>query len=118
MELTAEQQEKIKGFAERYFCKDENIKVLSFNNLNDDVLIQLNRKKALFSFSPYDINKFAKDIYILGFQINLIVGELKEDSSLDKEVAKKLGITTTTLYMYINGDGSAKEVALKILNNK
>lgn len=71
MELTAEQQEKIKGFAERYFCKDENIKVLSFNNLNDDVLIQLNRKKALFSFSPYDINKFAKDIYILGFQIYL-----------------------------------------------
>ena len=41
-----------------------------------------------------------------------------DKNAVAKEVAKKLGITTTTLYMYINGDGSAKEVALKILNNK
>lgn len=25
------------------------------------------------------------------------------------EVAKRLGITTTTLYMYVNGDGTPKE---------
>lgn len=34
-----------------------------------------------------------------------------------QDVAKRLGITTTTLYMYINGDGSPKELATKLLNN-
>ncbi len=71
---------------------------------------EVKEEKTAFLFQTLD--KFINE------KINLIVGELKEDSSLDKEVAKKLGITTTTLYMYINGDGSAKEVALKILNNK
>lgn len=32
-----------------------------------------------------------------------------------KEVAKRLGITTTTLYMYVNGDGSLKAVGQAIL---
>ena len=71
---------------------------------------EVKEEKTAFLFQTLD--KFINE------KINLIVGELKEDSSLAKEVAKKLGITTTTLYMYINGDGSAKEVALKILNNK
>ena len=31
-------------------------------------------------------------------------------------VAQELGITTTTLYDYVNGDGSPKEAAQKILN--
>lgn len=33
-----------------------------------------------------------------------------------QDVAKKLGITTTTLYDYINGDGSLKEKGYKIIN--
>jgi DNA invertase Pin-like site-specific DNA recombinase len=31
------------------------------------------------------------------------------------EVAKRLGITTTTLYMYVNGDGSLKEAGQTII---
>lgn len=31
------------------------------------------------------------------------------------EVAKRLGITTTTLYMYVNGDGSLKEAGQSIV---
>jgi biotin operon repressor len=31
------------------------------------------------------------------------------------DIAKKLGITTTTLYDYINGDGSLKEKGYKIM---
>ena len=50
--------------------------------------------------------------------IKMAMLAMSDKNAVAKEVAKKLGITTTTLYMYINGDGSAKEVALKILNNK
>jgi DNA invertase Pin-like site-specific DNA recombinase len=32
------------------------------------------------------------------------------------DIAKKLGITTTTLYDYINGDGSLKEKGYKVVN--
>lgn len=32
-----------------------------------------------------------------------------------KEVAKRFGMTTTTLYMYVDGNGSAKEIATKLL---
>jgi predicted transcriptional regulator len=32
------------------------------------------------------------------------------------DVAKRLGITTTTLYMYVNGDGSVKAAGQAILN--
>ncbi len=31
-------------------------------------------------------------------------------------VAKELGITTTTLYDYVNGDGSPKKLAQVVLN--
>ena len=50
--------------------------------------------------------------------IKMAMLAMSDKNAVAKEVAKKLGSTTTTLYMYINGDGSAKEVALKILNNK
>ena len=50
--------------------------------------------------------------------IKMAMLAMSDKNAVAKEVAKKLVITTTTLYMYINGDGSAKEVALKILNNK
>ena len=50
--------------------------------------------------------------------IKMAMLAMSDKNAVAKEVAKKLGITTTTLYMYINGDGSAKEVALKILNIK
>lgn len=34
-----------------------------------------------------------------------------------KEVAQKLGMTTATLYTYINGDGSVKEAGQRLLDN-
>jgi hypothetical protein len=33
-------------------------------------------------------------------------------------VAKSLGITTTTLYDYVNGDGSVKEKGQKLFDNR
>jgi predicted transcriptional regulator YheO len=32
-------------------------------------------------------------------------------------VAKRLGITTTTLYTYVNGDGSVKEPGQRLLDS-
>ncbi|MFT7088076.1 MAG: DNA invertase Pin-like site-specific DNA recombinase [Rickettsiales bacterium] len=41
---------------------------------------------------------------------------MKDRNSKAQDVAKKLGITTTTLYDYINGDGSLKEKGYKLMN--
>ena len=35
-----------------------------------------------------------------------------------KEIARRLGITTTTLYMYVNGDGTLKEAGNHVLGSK
>ena len=32
------------------------------------------------------------------------------------EVAQRLGITTTTLYAYVNGDGTPKQAAQAVMN--
>ena len=37
-------------------------------------------------------------------------------NTLVHDLAKRLGITTTTLYMYVNGDGSAKAPGQKLLD--
>ena len=41
---------------------------------------------------------------------------LADPGSEAKEVAQRLGITTTTLYTYVNGDGSPKASGQHILN--
>ena len=41
---------------------------------------------------------------------------LANTNSNATDVAKKLGITTTTLYLYVNGDGSVKAAGQAILN--
>ena len=33
-----------------------------------------------------------------------------------QDLAKRLGITTSTLYMYVNGDGSVKDPGQKLLD--
>ena len=33
------------------------------------------------------------------------------------EVAKRLGITTTTLYLYLNGDGTLKQAGQSIMES-
>ena len=49
--------------------------------------------------------------------LQMAMAALKDPKAVATDVAQKLGITTTTLYAYINGDGSPKETANFILNN-
>jgi DNA invertase Pin-like site-specific DNA recombinase len=49
--------------------------------------------------------------------LQMAMAALKDPKAVATDVAQKLGITTTTLYAYINGDGSPKETASFILNN-
>ena len=48
--------------------------------------------------------------------LKMAMSALKDPSTLVPEIIKKLGITKSTLYSYLNGDGSPKERAAKILN--
>ncbi|HEV8052213.1 MAG TPA: hypothetical protein VGP47_06950 [Parachlamydiaceae bacterium] len=41
---------------------------------------------------------------------------MSDQKAIAYEVAKKLNITTTTLYAYVNGDGSLKEAGKKLIN--
>ena len=43
---------------------------------------------------------------------------MAESGSQAKDVASRLGITTSTLYAYVNGDGSLKEIGQRLLDNK
>ena len=43
---------------------------------------------------------------------------MSDNNAIARDVAKRLGITTTTLYEYINGDGTPKESAYKILQQE
>lgn len=40
---------------------------------------------------------------------------MQDPSSVAKDVAKRLNLSTATLYEYVNGDGSLKEVGSKLL---
>lgn len=48
--------------------------------------------------------------------IKMAVAAMRDRNSIAHEVAKRLNITTTTLYTYVNGDGSLKEAGTKLLN--
>jgi hypothetical protein len=47
--------------------------------------------------------------------LKLAMKALEDKSITVQEVAKKLNMTTTTLYMYLNGDGSLKEPGYKVM---
>lgn len=49
--------------------------------------------------------------------IKMAVAAMSDRNSVAHEVAKRLNITTTTLYTYVNGDGSLKEAGTKLLGN-
>jgi DNA invertase Pin-like site-specific DNA recombinase len=49
--------------------------------------------------------------------LTMAMAAMTDPKSVASEVAKRLGITTTTLYMYINGDGSLKEAGTKVLGS-
>ena len=46
----------------------------------------------------------------------MAMSALADTNSNATDVAKKLGITTTTLYLYVNGDGSVKAAGQALLN--
>jgi len=48
--------------------------------------------------------------------LKMAMAAMSDTKSVAQEVAQRLGVTTTTLYMYINGDGSLKEAGTKIIN--
>ncbi|MBS0287099.1 MAG: recombinase family protein [Proteobacteria bacterium] len=48
--------------------------------------------------------------------LNMAMAAMADHKSIATDVAKRLGITTTTLYMYVNGDGTPKEAGSKLLN--
>jgi DNA invertase Pin-like site-specific DNA recombinase len=50
--------------------------------------------------------------------IKMALAAMSDRNSVAVDVAKRLRITTTTLYMYVNGNGSPKEIAAKILETK
>ncbi len=47
--------------------------------------------------------------------LKMAMTAMSDRHSVAHEVAKRLGITTTTLYTYVNGDGSPKEPGAKLL---
>jgi len=49
-------------------------------------------------------------------KIRMAMAAMSDRNAKAYLVAKELGITTTTLYDYVNGDGSPKEAGQKILN--
>ena len=48
--------------------------------------------------------------------IKMAMTAMSDRNSKAHEVAKRLNITTTTLYTYINGDGSLKETGTKLIS--
>jgi DNA invertase Pin-like site-specific DNA recombinase len=49
--------------------------------------------------------------------LKMAMAAMADPKSKAYEVANRLGITTTTLYAYVNGDGTAKEPGRRLLNS-
>ena len=49
--------------------------------------------------------------------LKMAMSALSDPGTVAKDLAKKLNMSTATLYEYINGDGSPKEKAMQLLNN-
>lgn len=50
--------------------------------------------------------------------LKIALSAMKDRNTIANDLAKKLNITTTTLYYYVNSDGTPKDTALKVLNGK
>jgi DNA invertase Pin-like site-specific DNA recombinase len=48
--------------------------------------------------------------------IKMAMNAMADKNAVASDIAKRLSITTTTLYDYVNGDGSLKEKGHKVLN--
>ena len=49
--------------------------------------------------------------------LKMAMSAMSDQKAVARDIAKRLGITTTTLYDYVNGDGSLKEKGHKIINS-
>lgn len=49
--------------------------------------------------------------------LKMTMSAMSDKNAIASDIAKRLGITTTTLYKYVNGDGSLKAAGEKIINN-
>jgi hypothetical protein len=47
--------------------------------------------------------------------VRMAMAALAEPTANASAVARRLGVTTTTLYMYVNGDGSLKQAGQAVL---
>ncbi|AIK96313.1 recombinase family protein [Candidatus Odyssella acanthamoebae] len=52
------------------------------------------------------------DIHLL----KMAMAAMQDQEAVAQDVAKRLGITTPTLYMYVNGDGTPKEAGQRLLS--
>jgi len=50
--------------------------------------------------------------------LKMAMSAMADPHSCAKEVAKRLGITTATLYSYVNGDGSVKALGQRLLEQE
>jgi DNA invertase Pin-like site-specific DNA recombinase len=48
--------------------------------------------------------------------LKMAMAAMADKQAVAQEVAKRLGMTTTTLYLYVNGDGTVKEAGHKLLS--
>jgi len=48
--------------------------------------------------------------------LKMAMAAMADPEKQPKDIAQRLGITTTTLYTYVNGDGSLKEAGTKLLS--
>lgn len=48
----------------------------------------------------------------------MAMAAMRDPAAIAAEVAKRLGITTTTLYTYVNGDGTAKALGQAVLDGR
>jgi len=49
--------------------------------------------------------------------LKLAMNAMSDPKTVAADISKRLGITTATLYTYINGDGSLKEPGTKLMDN-
>ena len=50
--------------------------------------------------------------------LTMAMAALSDPKAVTADVAKRLGITTTTLYSYVNGDGSPKAAGTALLRTE
>lgn len=64
------------------------------------------------------IKKYAQMASKDGYPLKMAIAGMSDQKSIAVDILKRLNITTTTLYMYINGDRTLKEPEERLLKIK